>query len=197
MFYLLPVQGNLVIARQHGIINISSAEECSEMQPKIFVWSCLHGLLFLHSLRGAAASQTSSGSHTEKGWPGSCRTEMWDSQPASCLDQVPSSFSRLPFSWSSWRKLLHPTPSSLQGFGLNTVPRKQVLKIFRRFCTFLCMVGRNGMRRQRMGACRWTPCSWPHWRCTWHLPIKQNTNPNQISLCHGHAHHICRTSRAL
>lgn len=37
MFYLLHVQGNLVIARQHVIINISSAEEHSELQPKILI----------------------------------------------------------------------------------------------------------------------------------------------------------------
>lgn len=108
-----------------------------------------------------------------------------------------SSFCRLPFSWSSWRKLLHPTLSNLQGFGLHTVPQKQVWKIYRKFCAFLWMMGRNGVRRQRVGACRWTPCSWPRWRCTWQLPTKQNTNPNHISQCHGHAHHTSRTSRAL
>lgn len=99
IFYLLPVQGNLVIARQHVIINISSAEERSEMQPKIFVWSCLHSLLCSHSLRGAA-THPSSGSHTEKGRPGSCRTASMMSQQflqaAFKLEQLEKSCFTLP-----------------------------------------------------------------------------------------------------
>lgn len=115
IFYLLPVQGNLVIARQHVIINISSAEERSEMQPKIFVWSCLHGLLCSHSLRGAAA-HPSSGSHTE----GTARI-MQDSQ-----HHVSAVFAGCLLVGAIGEKLLHPALPTLQGVGLSTVPQKQV-----------------------------------------------------------------------
>lgn len=122
------------------------------MQPKIIVWSCLHGLFYSRSLRGAAA-HTSSGSHTE-GMARITQDRGVGFSASIMPEPVPSSFCRLPFSWSSWIKLVHPALYSVQRFGLNTVPQKQALATFRKFCAFLCVVGRNGVGRQRLGACR-------------------------------------------
>lgn len=87
IFYLLPVQGNLVIARQHVIINIPSAEERSELQPKIFVCSHLPGPFCSCILRDADVQQRVPAQDATRqmddqglGKPGA----SWASHPASC-----------------------------------------------------------------------------------------------------------------